>query len=172
MSEHPDKTSQSPSAHGRTGNPRRNGHYSSKLTRAFAYSLFILLLIAILSLWQRDRQIIRYWQNRMENQFAQILRDSTNQWGQLPLQFPFNEVPGNTRLESMYPPLEEIRALRHFDGPVIVGISSRVNRLLGRDGYFIVLYSSGEYTTQWVNATQLAQQYQKQHDWVEQWYNR
>ena|GEM_PF-6904443 len=133
---------------------------------------FILLFLAglgfaLVALWFRDTSHIRRAEGAL-GPFHHALQASLDASGRLPPQLPKSDPEGRALSYRgiSYAPVDDIRALREFDGPVMVAHTWRVGTGLRTSGRAVLICDQGRCSIRWLSDTDFADWSKRQTTWV------
>jgi hypothetical protein len=144
-------------------------HLASRVRRGAVLSIVMLVALSAVIIWQRDTANLRRLEHRMQSAFVAPLRAEIDRLGRLPLRFPAAASrPETAAWARTYPNPGSVEVLRHAEGPVVVGHSTRMHLFLKSDGYLVAVYDGGRLDVQWMHASEFEQRLLDQERWVQQ----
>ena len=123
---------------------------------------------AVAALWQRDTTHM----NRaveLLGPLQRALQATLDASGSLPLRLPDTGADGKSLPTRgfVYLPADEVRTLRAFDGPVMLGFAQRVGTGLRTSGRAVLNGGQSQCRVQWLTDSEFAEWKAKQENWVQ-----
>ena len=135
----------------------------SRILKGFVLLFLGGVLFALVALWFRDTAHIRKAKLALEP-FVGALQASLNASGRLPPQLPRFDQDGGALVTRgiSYASVDDIRALRAFEGAAMVGHTWRVGTGLRTSGRAVLICENGQCSVRWLSDAGFAEWNERQ----------